>query len=183
MIMKPCSLQGAYEITLQPMEDYRGHFTRIYDHRRYNELGLAEQWVQENRSFSKHKGTIRGLHLQFEPYAETKLIWVSKGAIFDVFVDVRRNSPTFGSWDSILLTESNHKMVYIPRGFAHGFCTLTDDCEVVYKVDNYYSPAHEGGFIWNDASLRINWPILKPILSEKDKKLPALEEFIKNGKS
>lgn len=182
MIIKSGSIPGIHEITLSPKADHRGHFTRTYDKQKYTELGLVSHWVQENRSFSKKKGTIRGLHLQFEPYAETKLIGVSRGAIFDIFVDLRKGSPTFGSWDSILLTEDNNRMVYIPKGFAHGFCTLTNDCEVVYKVDNYYSPKNEGGVIWNDATLRITWPIIKPILSEKDTKLPNLEEFLRKSK-
>lgn len=182
MIIKPCSLQGAYEITLMPKADHRGHFTRTYDEQIFAGLGLVHRWVQENRSFTQKKGTVRGLHLQFGPHAETKLIRVSRGAIFDVFVDVRKDSPTFGRWDSILLTDSNNKMMYIPKGFAHGFCTLTDDCEVIYKVDHVYTPASEGGVVWNDPSLRITWPILKPILSEKDRRLPTLEEFMANCK-
>lgn len=181
MIIKPCSLSGVYEITTVPKKDHRGHFTRIYDQQTFGELGLHRNWVQENRSYSRTKGTIRGLHLQFEPYAETKLLWVGKGAIFDVFVDLRKDSPTFGSWDSLLLTEDNDKAIYIAKGFAHGFCTLTDHCEVIYKVDHAYTPDSEGGVIWNDKSLRITWPIVKPILSEKDKRLPTLEAFIKKS--
>lgn len=179
MIIKPCGLPGIYEITVTPRTDHRGRFTRVYDQRIFENYGIACHWVQENVSLSKHKGTIRGLHLQLGPYAETKLIRVSKGAIFDVFVDLREGSPTFGRWDSVLLTEDNHKLIYIPRGFAHGFCTLTDDCEVIYKVDNYYAPAHEAGLNWRDDSLRITWPVLKPIISDKDKYLPTLQEFIK----
>jgi len=178
MHVKPLSLPGTYEITVSPITDHRGSFTRMYDGQIFREMGLAWEWVQENHSFSRHKGTVRGLHLQFGAYAETKLIRVSKGAIMDVFVDLREGSPTFGEWDSMLLTEENHKMVYIPRGFAHGFCTLVDNCEVVYKVDNFYSPEHEGGILWRDETLRIHWPIVHPVISEKDQKLPTLEQFI-----
>jgi dTDP-4-dehydrorhamnose 3,5-epimerase len=177
MIIKPYSIPGIYEITLSPYTDHRGDFTRIYDQRIYKNLGLDRNWVQENHSFSLQKGTIRGLHFQFPPYTETKLIRVTKGAIFDVFVDLRRDSPTFGEWGSIELTEDNYKMIYITRGFAHGFCSLSDECEVVYKVDNYYSPTFEGGIIWRDETLRIDWPVSKPIISDKDNKLQTLKEF------
>ncbi|GIP55047.1 dTDP-4-dehydrorhamnose 3,5-epimerase [Paenibacillus vini] len=177
MIITPCRLQGAYEITLLPNNDHRGHFTRIYDQQIFKDHGLDWDWVQENRSFSPKKGTLRGMHLQHGPYAETKLIRVCRGAIYDVFVDLRPGSPTYGHWDSILLTEENNKMIYIGKGFAHGFCTLEEDCEIIYKVDRPYAPQHEGGVIWNDESLRITWPILKPVISDKDSRLPTLEEF------
>lgn len=177
MMITPCELQGVYEITLRPNSDHRGHFTRVYDQQIFLDHGLVGNWVQENRSFSKKKGTLRGLHLQHGPYAETKLIRVSRGAIYDVFVDLRPGSATYGHWDSILLTEDNNKMIYIGKGFAHGFCTLQEDCEIVYKVDQPYAPQHEDGVIWNDDSLRITWPILKPIISERDLRLPTLEEF------
>lgn len=179
MIIKPVFLTGIYEITLIPNVDHRGRFTRIYDQQIYIDHGLNQNWVQENHSFSQKKGTIRGLHFQFPPYTETKLIRVNKGAILDVFVDLRRDSPTFGQWDSIELTEDNHKMIYIARGFAHGFCTLTDNCEVVYKVDNYYSPSYEGGIIWEDETLGIHWPVSTPIISNRDNKLLTLKEFMR----
>jgi len=178
MVIKPYGLPDVYEIALSPVADHRGHFTRLYDSKKFDELGLVSHWVQENRSFTKRKGTIRGLHLQFESSAETKLIRVTRGAIFDVFVDLRRESPAFGSWGCMTLTESSDKMVYIPKGFAHGFCTLTNNCEVIYKVDNYYCPEREGGIIWNDKTLQISWPVDKPILSEKDKRLPNLTEYM-----
>ncbi|MBU5674073.1 dTDP-4-dehydrorhamnose 3,5-epimerase [Paenibacillus brevis] len=177
MIIQPCKLQGVYEIILQPKQDHRGHFTRIYDQKIFQEHGLTGEWIQENRSFSAKKGTLRGLHLQHGIYAETKLVRAARGGIFDVFVDLRPGSPTYGQWDSILLTENNQRMVYIGKGFAHGFCTLTDDCEIVYKTDQPYAPQHEGGVIWNDESLRITWPILKPVISERDLSLPSLDEF------
>ncbi|MFC3749134.1 dTDP-4-dehydrorhamnose 3,5-epimerase [Paenibacillus sp. GCM10012306] len=177
MIIKPGRLQGIYEISLSPSSDHRGHFTRIYDQQLFKEHGLDWNWVQENRSFSGKKGTIRGMHLQYGDHAETKLIRVTQGAIFDVFVDLRPDSPSFGCWDSVLLTENNNKMVYISKGFAHGFCTLQDACEVVYKVDRCYAPQHEGGVRWNDETLRITWPILRPIMSDRDMQLPTLEEY------
>lgn len=179
MIIQPGKLQGIYDITISPNYDHRGYFARLYDQQIMMAHGLHRNWVQENRSFSSGKGTIRGLHFQWAPHAETKLIWVSRGAILDVFVDVRQDSPTFGCYDSRQLTEDNGQMVYIPPGFAHGFCTLMDNCEVVYKVDNTYSPAHEGGLLWNDPNLQIPWPVDQPVMSEKDQKLPTLEQLKK----
>ncbi|MDR6884831.1 dTDP-4-dehydrorhamnose 3,5-epimerase [Bacillus sp. 3255] len=179
MIIQPGKLQGIYDITMSPNQDHRGYFARLYDQEIMSAHGLHRNWVQENRSYSIRKGTIRGLHFQFAPHAETKLIWVSRGVILDVFVDVRLGSPTFGCYDSRLLSENSGQLVYISPGFAHGFCTLVDNCEVVYKVDNVYSPAHEGGIAWNDPSLNIPWPVELPIMSEKDRKLPTLEQLKK----
>jgi len=178
MEIKNHKLKGVYEIILNPHLDERGFFMRVYDDKLFKEHGINNKWVQENHSFSKNKGIIRGLHFQFPPYAETKLIRCIKGSIMDVFVDLRKNSPTFGKWGSIILSEENKKMILIPRGFAHGFCTLTEKSEVLYKVDNYYAPEYEGGIIWNDPDLNINWPVEHPILSEKDKKNLSFKEFV-----
>ncbi|MFC3769606.1 dTDP-4-dehydrorhamnose 3,5-epimerase [Paenibacillus sp. GCM10012303] len=178
MLIRPCALSGVYEITGTPHHDHRGYFTRLYDRQLWSDYGLDRIWVQENRSYSSRKGTIRGLHFQRPPHGETKVVRVSRGAILDVFVDMRRDSPTFGQWGSIELTEDNHKMIYIPRGFAHGFCTLTDHCEVTYKVDHRYTPSHEGGIVWNDETLRIDWPVSAPILSDRDARLPAWKELM-----
>lgn len=150
---------------------------RTYDDNIFAEYGIKREWVQENHSRSLQKGIIRGLHFQFPPFSETKLIRAVRGEVLDVFVDLRKGSPTFGLWDSITLSEENHVCAYIPRGFAHGFCTLTDFSEVVYKVDNYYSPKHEGGILWNDKDLEIAWPEKNPVLSEKDSKNMTFKEF------
>jgi dTDP-4-dehydrorhamnose 3,5-epimerase len=182
MNIKPYHLSGVYEISLIPHVDHRGHFMRTFDGEIFTNFGLNRNWVQENHSLSIKKGTIRGLHFQLPPFSETKLVRVIKGAILDVFVDIRKESPTFGKWASIELTEDNFKMIFIPRGFAHGFCTLTDHCEVIYKVDNFYSPEQEAGILWNDDFLKIDWPTPNPIISQKDGKLPSFEEFIKNNK-
>jgi len=171
-------LEGVFEIILEPIIDQRGYFMRVYDNNKFKEKGINFEWVQENHSRSEKKGVIRGLHFQFPPFAETKLIRCIKGSIFDVFVDLRKNSPTFGQWDSVILSEENKKMILIPRGFAHGFCTLTDGCEVIYKVDNYFAPDYEGGIIWNDSSLKIDWPCENPTLSDKDKKNLTFAEFV-----
>ena len=169
---------GVYEILLEPSIDERGFFMRVYDKDIFSENGLDRNWVQENHSKSVKKGVIRGLHLQMPPYSETKFIRCIRGKVEDVFVDLRKGSETFGQWDSVELSEEKFNAVYIPRGFAHGFCTLEENCEVIYKVDNWYSPQSEVGIIWNDTELNINWNTDNPILSEKDKKNLTLKEFI-----
>ncbi len=179
MNIKERKLKGVFEISLKPLADNRGFFMRTFDDKIFKEAGLERNWVQENHSRSEEKGIIRGLHFQLPPFTETKMVRCINGAVLDVFVDLRKDSPTFGHWDSIELTAENKKMIFIPRGFAHGFCTLTDISEVVYKVDNYYSPENERGLLWNDKSVGINWPTNKPILSDKDQKNMTFEEFIK----
>lgn len=178
MEIKKRNLDGVLEISLLPFKDERGFFMRSYDVKIFNENGIDFNWVQENHSKTIKIGTIRGLHFQFPPFSETKLVRCIRGKILDVFVDLRKNSPTFGKWDSIVLSEDNFKSVLVPRGFAHGFLTLTDNCEVVYKVDNFYSPQHECGLIWNDKVLDIDWGIAEPILSEKDNRNISFNEFI-----
>ena len=171
-------LAGVYEISLAPRVDERGFFMRVFDARLFAEAGLERPWVQENHSRSERRGIIRGLHFQFPPYAETKLVRCIRGAVWDVFVDLRLDSPTFGQWDAVELTEANKKMVFIPRGFAHGFCTLTEESEVLYKVDNVYRADHEGGLLWNDPDLNIDWPAAEPMLSAKDQQNMTLQAFI-----
>ena len=182
IVIKHRKLLGVFEITLEPHKDARGFFMRTYDMKIFEELGIDRTWVQENHSCSVRKGIIRGLHFQFPPYAETKLVRCIRGAILDVFVDIRKNSPTFGEWDSIELSEQNKKCILVPRGFAHGFCTLTDESEIVYKVDNYYNPDAEGGIIWSDRDLDIKWAVSNPILSEKDAALKSFSDFVKEHK-
>lgn len=169
---------GVFEIRLSPHEDARGFFMRTFDDNIFREKGLDRKWVQENHSRSEQKGILRGLHLQLPPFSETKLVRCICGAVLDVFVDLRKDSHFFGKWDSIELSAENKRMVFIPRGFAHGFCTLTEISEVVYKVDNMYSRDNEVGLLWNDPMLNINWPVDNPILSEKDKKNLTLKQFI-----
>jgi len=175
-------INGVFEITLTAFIDNRGFFMRAYDVNIMKNLGIHRDWVQENHSKTQKKHTIRGLHLQLPPYSETKLVRCIRGKILDVFVDLRKDSHTFGQWGAVELTEDNFKIVFIPRGFAHGFCTLIDDCEVLYKVDNHYSPEHEIGIIWNDETLNINWPTIKPIVSEKDSKNITFDEFKRKHK-
>jgi dTDP-4-dehydrorhamnose 3,5-epimerase len=170
-------LKGVFEITLKPILDQRGFFMRTYDLNIMEQFSLHKHWVQENHSRSDIKGTIRGLHFQLPPYTETKLIRCIQGVILDVFVDLRENSETFGQWDAVELNAANKKMILIPRGFAHGFCTLTDISEVIYKVDNFYSKESEQGLLWNDPDLGITWPYSDPVLSEKDKHNFTFKEF------
>lgn len=181
MEFRELELIGVFEITPEPHYDKRGFFMRVYDDELFKEHGIHREWVNENHSHSGKKGIIRGLHFQVEPFTETKLIRCIRGSIFDVAVDVRKNSSTFGRWIGLELTEENKKMLYIPRGFAHGFCTLSDISEVVYKVDNYYSQVHERGLIWNDSALGIEWPVTDPILSSKDQKNMSLQKLLENG--
>jgi dTDP-4-dehydrorhamnose 3,5-epimerase len=177
MIINPLKLAGTYSIEIQPKRDTRGYFSRAYDKNIFAENGLVTDWVQENQSQTIRKNTIRGLHFQLSPFAETKLVRVVTGAILDVFVDIRKDSKTFSQWDSIELTEDNLMYVYIPKGFAHGFRTLTDITTVQYKVDSIFSSKHDCGIIWNDKNIGVNWGLDNPFISEKDSNLKRLIEL------
>lgn len=171
----PLEIVGCFEVRLESRRDDRGYFMRVYDRSAFAAQGLVTEWVQENQSLSRSRGTIRGLHYQRPPCAETKLVRVLSGEVLDVFVDLRVGSPTFGRWGSIHLTGENERMVYLPRGCAHGFCTLTDDVVIGYKVDSPYAPEHEGGIRWDDPNLGIDWPVASPILSERDRRLGSFD--------
>ncbi len=172
------NITGAYLIQPDPKGDRRGYFMRTYDEAIWAEHGLVTHWVQENESLTQHRGTVRGLHFQAPPHAETKLVRVVRGAVRDVFLDIREDSPTFGQWGCAELSADNHHMLYLPRGIAHGFCTLTDEVMFLYKVDAAYAPQAEGGVLWNDPDLAIDWPLDdEPILSEKDRDWPTWETF------
>lgn len=177
MKIKSLPLEGACLITLAPHHDQRGYFMRIYDEAIFREYGLQTTWVQESQSRSTRRGVIRGLHFQRSPHTETKLVWVSAGAILDVIVDLRVGSPTYGQWEAIELSANNYRLLYIPKGFAHGFCTLTDEVIVHYKMDCAFAPQFGGGIRWDDADLGIEWPTQMPVLSEKDRRWPRLAEF------
>lgn len=178
MKIKERTIKGVFEIQLEPRIDERGFFMRTYDDKILSQYNIHKNWVQENQSLSIPKGVIRGLHFQFPPHAETKFVRVIAGRLLDVFVDLRKNSSTFGQWDSIVLSAENKKAIYIPAGFAHGICTMSENVEVVYKVDSYYAPAHEGALRWNDPDLNIPWPVGDPILSEKDRNAETLRQFV-----
>ncbi|WP_456423186.1 dTDP-4-dehydrorhamnose 3,5-epimerase [Thermococcus sp.] len=161
-------------------EDERGFFMETYKKPDFERAGIRGDFVQDNHSRSRY-GVLRGLHFQREPYAQAKIIRCTRGVIYDVAVDLRKDSPTFGKWVGVILSEYNKWQLYIPRGFAHGFLVLSDVAEVVYKVDNVYAPDYEGGIIWNDLDIGIDWPIDDPIVSEKDRKWPTLREAIERG--
>ncbi|MVP01461.1 dTDP-4-dehydrorhamnose 3,5-epimerase [Paenibacillus lutrae] len=156
--------------------DSRGFFMESYNAERFNELGIRYQFLQDNHSLSSETGVLRGLHYQLNPKAQTKLVRVLAGAIYDVIVDIRTNSSTFGQWQGFILSAENKRQLLVPQGFAHGFCTLIPNTEVLYKVDEYYSPEQDRGILWNDPSLAIDWPTSSPILSDKDKKHPLLKD-------
>ena len=177
MEFRPLGLEGAWEVRPSPRVDPRGYFVRTYDADLFRERGLHADWVQENQSRSARAGTIRGLHFQRPPYAETKLVRVVRGEIFDVIVDLRRDSGTYGRWVSVELTAEDFRMVYVPKGFAHGFCTRSDDSVVAYKVDAMYTPQAEGGLAWDDPTLQIAWPTTHPTLSERDRQHGAFDAF------
>lgn len=178
MKIKETKLKGAFEIDLEPHEDHRGFFMRTYDEAIFKEAGLNTKWVQESHSYSKKKGTIRGLHFQLPPNEETKIVRAICGEVFMVFVDLRKDSPTFSKWDSVIITEKNKKMIYIPKGFALGMCTLTENGTILYKIDNYYAPESQCAVKWNDPDIGIDWPADNPILSDKDQKSQSLKEFV-----
>lgn len=164
--------------------DHRGWFMETYSKAVFNGVGRVgkyNQFVQDNHSFSAVEGTLRGLHYQLNPKAQTKLIRCTRGSIFDVAVDIRKGSPTFKKWFGIELNDENKKQLLIPKGFAHGFLTLTNDVEVQYKVDELYAPEYDRGIRWNDPSIGIEWPMdITPVLSVKDGRAPLLNEADNN---
>ena len=156
--------------------DHRGFFSETYTKKTFEAAGLQYDFVQDNHSLSAEVGTVRGLHFQLPPFAQDKLVRVVRGAILDVAVDIRKGSPTFGRHVSAVISAAEWNQILVPIGFAHGFCTLEPDTEVIYKVTNYYSPEHDRGLLWNDPDLGIDWPVSadKARLSDKDYKHPTL---------
>lgn len=171
-------LEGVLIIEPKVFKDHRGWFYESYSKQVYVNHGIDINFVQDNRSYSELKNTIRGLHFQLNPKAQTKLIQCIQGKILDVVVDLRKGSLTYGEWISVVLDSVSRKQLLIPKGFAHGFLTLEDKTEVVYKVDEYYSPELERSIRYNDPILNINWEIDNPIISDKDNKAPLLSEMI-----
>jgi dTDP-4-dehydrorhamnose 3,5-epimerase len=156
--------------------DSRGYFLETYQLQKYAELGISKPFVQDNQSYST-KNVLRGLHFQLK-HPQAKLVRVTQGEVFDVAIDIRRNSPTFGKWHGEILSAENKKQMYIPENFAHGFCVLSDGAEFLYKCTDFYVPGDESGLIWNDPQLAIEWPIDLPILSAKDAVLPKLADVL-----
>lgn len=174
-------IQGLKIIEPNINGDARGWFIEVYNKREFEEANISINFLQDNHSFSAMRGTLRGLHYQLYPKDQTKLVRCTRGEIWDVAVDLRKGSPTFGKWIGVELSEKNKKQLLVPKGFAHGFITLTDDAEVQYKVDELYSPEHDRGIIWNDPDIGIKWPLdIQPILSDKDEKAPLLKDADNN---
>lgn len=178
MKLTPTPLAGACLVDIEPIEDARGFFARTVCRDEFSRRGLSADFIQQSVSWNKSRGIVRGMHFQREPYAEDKLVRVTAGAIFDVIVDLRRASATFGRWFGVELSRSNHRALYIPRGFAHGFQTLEDNTELLYEMTVAYVPGASGGFRWNDPAVGIAWPTPDiAVLSEKDMNLPLLNEL------
>ncbi len=154
--------------------DHRGWFTETYAYNTLKDLGIDVTFVQDNQSYSKEKGTLRGLHFQQNPMAQTKLLRCTRGKILDVAVDIRKGSPTYLKWVSVELSAENKRQLFMPKGFAHGFVTLTEDVEVQYKVDAYYAPECDRSIRFDDPSIGVNWGVANPILSQKDMNAPLL---------
>ncbi len=181
MEINDTKLIGVKVITPKVFGDHRGWFTETYSDEHFKKAGLDLTFVQDNHSYSATKGTLRGLHYQLNPKAQTKLVRCTRGAIFDVAVDIRKGSPTYGEWFGIELNADNKKQLLVPKGFAHAFMTLTDDVEVQYKVDELYSPDCDRGIVWNDKEIGIEWPMdVTPVLSDKDQNAPLLSETENN---
>lgn len=174
----PLAIPDVLLITPKRHGDARGWFAETWSEKVMAQAGLTNAFVQDNQAFNAKKGTLRGLHFQKPPHAQGKLVRVLKGAIFDVAVDLRPGSASYGRWVAATLTATGGGQLFVPRGFAHGYCTLEDDTELFYKVDGQYAPELEGGVLWNDPDLAIAWPFNgEPVLSEKDQKLPLLKDL------
>ncbi len=168
-------IEGVLLIEPKVFSDPRGFFFESYSKKKYANDGISLDFVQDNHSKSS-KGVLRGLHYQISK-PQDKLVRVTQGEVFDVAVDIRKNSPTFGRWVGFLLSGQNMLQLFVPKGFAHGFCVLSETAEFLYKCSDYYYPEDEGGIIWNDPDLKIDWPIIDPLLSNKDKKYPRFKDI------
>ena len=169
-------LAGVFILKPKVFGDHRGYFMETYSERVFSKLGLCTDFVQDNESFTAQKGTLRGLHFQNDPMAQTKIVRVLSGAVMDVAVDLRKGSPSYLQWEAVELSAENKRMFYIPRGFAHGFLTLTDDVTFVYKVDNLYAPDCDRSIRFDDPAIGVRWGVCDPILSDKDKNAPLLKD-------
>lgn len=176
MTLNETAVNGVFEIEPKVFGDNRGWFYESYSKEKFEKLGITAEFVQDNRSFSAQKGTLRGLHCQTNPKAQSKLITCLKGAILDVAVDIRKGSPTYMKWVAVELSEENKKMLFIPKGCLHGFVTLTENVEVSYKVDEFYSPENDRSVCFCDSEIGVEWGVENPVLSEKDKNAPLLRD-------
>ena len=172
MIFTETKLPGAYLIDIEKRADQRGFFARGWCQKEFEAHDLIPRVVQTNISLSKRKGTLRGMHYQVAPYAEAKLVRCTRGALYDVIIDLRPDSPTYMQWLGVELSAENYKMLYVPEGFAHGFQTLVDNTEVTYQVSQFYTPEAEGGVRYNDPAFGIEWPLEVQVISDKDQSWP-----------
>lgn len=177
MKFEKTKLEGVVIITPDVFGDHRGFFMESWSEHKMKEAGLHYNFVQDNHSMSSVKGTLRGIHFQKGDKAQAKLVRCVKGAVLDVAVDLRHESPTYKQWVAVELSAENKKQLMIPRGFGHGFVTLTDEVEFLYKADNYYAPEADGGIRWNDPEIGVDWGVENPILSAKDEKNPFLKDL------
>ncbi len=181
MIFQPLSLQGLVLITPDVHPDERGFFLERYNRRVFREQGGIDiEFVQDNHSRSS-RGVLRGIHFQLPPYAQDKLVWVTQGEVLDVAVDLRRESPTFGQWNAVTLSEANHQMFLVPKGFGHAFLVLSETVDFQYKTSDFYAKSYERGIAWNDPQIGIDWPVSAPILSGRDLHQPSLAETLASG--
>lgn len=178
MLVRPLAIPEVIEIVPERKDDERGLFCETWSKTRFKEVGVDIDWVQDNQSYSRQRHVLRGLHFQTEPFAQDKLIRVLKGSIFDVAIDIRRSSPSYGRWVSCLLTSKAWNQLLVPKGFAHGYLTLEAETEVFYKVSAPYAPKHERIIRWDDPAIGITWPLggNVPLLKEKDREAPSLSE-------
>ncbi|MCB0214382.1 MAG: dTDP-4-dehydrorhamnose 3,5-epimerase [Anaerolineae bacterium] len=172
MIFTETSLKDAYIIDIQKIEDQRGFFARGWCQNEFETNGLVPRVVQANISYNRYKGTLRGMHFQKTPYAETKMVRCIRGSLYDVIIDLRPDSSTFMQWLGVELTAENYRLLYVPEGFAHGFQTLVDNTEAYYMVSQFYTPQAEGGLRYNDPAFAIKWPLKIEVISEKDSNWP-----------
>lgn len=170
-------LEGAFIVEQTLYRDSRGSFLEIFSQKAFAQSGIPVEFVQDNSSLSKDAGVIRGLHFQNPPHAQAKLVWVVAGAVWDVIVDLREGSKSFARWTAVELSGEEPRMLFVPRGFAHGFCTLVPQTRVFYKVDSPYAPQAEGGVRFDDPDLAIPWPTASPVVSDKDRALPLLRDL------
>lgn len=170
-------IPGLVSLKLDLHKDERGFFVETWREEWAGKLKLEHPFIQDNHAKSAQRGVLRGLHFQLPPHTQSKLVWATRGAVYDAAVDLRIGSPTYGQWHGLVLSEENMVRFFIPAGFAHGYMALEPDTEIQYKVDAYYAPQSDGGIRWNDSSLAISWPALTPVLSAKDKELPLIASF------
>ncbi|WP_207515594.1 dTDP-4-dehydrorhamnose 3,5-epimerase [Longitalea luteola] len=179
MKFTPTSLAGSFVVELEPFSDDRGWFARFYCEKEFEQMGHIKKWVQLNHSTTYKKGSIRGMHYQLPPFREIKMVRCIAGAVFDVIVDIRKDSATFLQWFGTELSAANKRMLYIPEGFAHGFQCLTDNCELIYHHSEFYTPNAEGGIRYDDPMVKINWPLPAGVLSARDAGHPYLTDDFK----